>query len=309
VSDMKKRSKWTIIISLLLVVTSAFIVLLQFEKKYSLRHYFEDWKSESDDQFASVLYGTSLQYPGTHQYEKIFQDVKLDFWAEMIYSIENGRVYFFGSEDDTDQKLSSWKIASMKTDKTDVKIHYEVKVPSVFKYYDLSNTDLDYIQFGAHPEKYGGLYDDHKIYLKTDSGICVYDIINDSIAPIDALPQSEYAIDTFRTSCVVITKDNEPSRTITLESMAKTNAYVNQLLEFNNNRTLNGKTFLEDIFSYARVLNGEIYLVCRVYNLYEAPYVIVFRYEYDTDSVYYVTSAESGEHVEVFYAFIPIYEE
>ena len=50
-------------------------------------------------------------------------------------------------------------------------------------------------------------------------------------------------------------------------------------------------------------------MACQVYNLYEEPYVIVFRYEYNTDSVYYVTSAESGEHVEFYYSFIPIYEE
>jgi len=302
---MKKRSKWTIIISLLLVVTSAFIVLLQFEKKYSLRHYFDDWESESEGVFALTYLGNSIQYPGMDHYEMVFQDVEeLDFYADWIYSIENGRIYFLGSEQDENQELTNWRIASMKTDKSDLQIHYQIDVMKHEKYYDLSNS----LQKTMNPVC-GGIYDDHHIYIKAYDTIVAYDIMNDTVETVDSLPSCTYSIDANSFDYVVISKNNESGRTITPESMAKTNAYVSKLLELEQCRTIDGESFLENFFIYARVLDGEIYLVCRIYNLYGFSDAILFQYDYETDTVRYVTAGQSYEDVSWYTSFIPIYEE
>ena len=299
---MKKNLKKMILTILILVCAVALILVLFLEAKYSLRHYFDDWEAEIDEKIASVCADYLVKYPDSDK----FEDLHIGFPCALrtVYSIENGRIYALAQQDSQDGAKDKWIIMSMKTDKTDAQIHYETEVSDYEKYYDLANSAQKELNSSC-----GGMYDNHHIYIKAYDRIVAYDIVNDTVEAVEDLPESEYCYRIEKSQKIIISKQGEEDRILTLDKMALTNEYAAALFSLRDYKAWSGRSFVDAFFRYIRELNGKLYVVCQVHNRYGKSFAIVFQYDYDTDSVYYVTSSTSGEYVSMHYSFIPIYEE
>lgn len=144
---MKKRNwKMILSISILAIIICSILILVSYivikDKKYGLRHYFDDWESEISENAIAVVWRGKLIVGGDEVPIKCVVN-------DSLYADEN-RIYFIKSSYiNSPLKKEKWSIVSMDHNGNDYKIHYEDEF-----------TDYYYCYPGINQKEY-------------DNGICV----------------------------------------------------------------------------------------------------------------------------------------
>lgn len=94
------------------------------------------------------------------------------------------------------------------------------------------------------------------------------------------------------------------TRELTLEDLAENNSYAQKLLELSTKQTWDGTSLTDRFFSYIKIIDQDIYIVCQVYNWNGESTAVIFRYDFSSDNVLYVSSYKTGDIVQSNYSFV-----
>ena len=275
----------------ILVITGSVL-----NSKISLKHFFDDWKPQSDVQVLTVVDDTALHYGNTVSHLDLSQGI-----VEEIYCVKNNRVYFCYStalsESDSHRE---WHIGSTTLTGDDFRDH-RLSLPSSGSTY--VKFSYDYQAYG----NYGGLYQDGKIFLRGKDKTLAYDIDADAITTIDTLPSQKYRA-VIENPYTIVLEDSRSlhKRTITLDKIAKENEYANEILKLKPKKRWDGLSYLSNFFANVKIVDGDIYLICEIFNGYGKSFTVLFQYDFHSDRVYYLSSSSCDRAHHCMFA--PIYE-
>ncbi len=291
-----------IIICAIAVILSVVITtIIQLDSKYNMRHYFDNWQAEVDEEIAPVL----------NDYYVYYRDKKVDLhdispgYIREVYCVNDDRIYFCYSTSVLDSGAGvMWHIASIGLDGENLINHYSC---NLFDKSDYLTQDryirLSYQEYNEN--YYGGFYDDNKIYLHGIDRTVVYDICNDTACEVNEYPISRYRWNFNETHSEVTIEDCEQNlcKTVTLESMAEKNNYAKKLLELSSRKIWSGESSTYKIFSMVRTVEDQIYLICEVLNWNGESFAVVFQYDFSLEHVLYVSSTKTSDLVNSRYSF------
>lgn len=286
-----------IAVTLMVVITT----IIQLDSKYNMRHFFDDWEKEVDEEIAPVL----------HDYYVYYRDKKVNLhdispgYIREVFCVSDDRIYFCYSTSTPDSEAGIiWNIASIGLNGENLINHYSC---NLFNKSDYLTKDR-YIRLSYHDYNenyYGGLYEDNKIYLHGRDRTVVYDICNDTACEVNEYPMSRYRWNFNDTHSEIVIKDCEQDlcKTVTLESMAEKNNYAKKLLELSSRKIWSGKSPTYKVFSMVRTVGDRIYLICEVLNWNGESFSIVFQYDFSSENVLYVYSIKTSDLVNSRYSF------
>lgn len=293
-----------IILFVLLAVIIIVCTLVVLDSKFNMRHYFDNWNNETNDNIISISYSSVYNNNGELLFE--IDDDLHSLNIEIVYCVKGERIYFSYATMDPETDLRNiWHIASVSVSGKDFKEHYSgilfddtIKYPTLK---DLScNTDC--------AEEYGGLYYDNVIYLHGNARTVAFDLETEITKEIDSLPVSRYMgkIENKQTLTVIDT-ENGATHTVTLESMANSNVYAKNLLELSTRKIWSGESPTFNLFDRMKTVDEQMYITCVIYNWNGDSFAVVFKYDFASDKVYYVSSNKVGGNVSSRYKIAPFY--
>ena len=293
---MKKR--YLFIASVIIVSLIFLIVLLSL--KFSMHGFFDKWKTEVSESIIHVYNESYL----TSEFadDKDLQDILESGVVEEVYCVENDRIYFIYSVSNEYPKVI-WNIASVNINFEDLKIHFSEDITNA-EGSKPSYEKLGYLS--EHRNLFGGMYADHKIFLKGNNKIVMYDITSDAVEYVDTYPKMNYAWEIQNHQSIVFENLHDgTTQTITMETIAQCNAYAKELTEL---KTIwDGSSATKHFFATVKMQNDELFIVTEVLNWHGSAFAIVFKYDYDTNTVQYVSSYKTSDRVEGNYSFV-LYE-
>lgn len=294
---MKKHT--FIYLCLIVAILSAALTLLGFylHSRYCLKHFFEDWKSETNQKMIQVVYPDLLYDKEQNilfDLGEILEVEQKHGFVEDVYCVRNSRIYFCYSTHTNSTLYDEWHIASVSVDGDDFQEHFHnTEDPTKGQYEQLAYAD-------QNERAVGGLYHNGKIFLRGETKIFAYDIDTDTVADAENLPTLEHSFTISKDNQQLLienTKTNE-RRTVTLQSMAKTNAYVNQLLRLHSGEAL------DYFFADAVSIDGEIYIICSVVGFFRT-FSLTFQYDFANDEVKFVSLLQMYDSTHASYSIVP----
>lgn len=212
----------------IIIITSVIIIVLgvgiativQLDSKYNMRHYFDDWRAEVDEEYASVLNGYCVSYrdKNVNLYDII------PGYINEVYCIKDNVIYFCYTSSVSGS--ATWNIASVGLDGKNLVTLYSC---------ESFNKEYKKLSYNCYNDDYyGGLYTDNKIYLKLKDKAIIYDIENDSYNESFDYPNNRYKW-TFNNAYSSVTIEDckqNISKTVTLASMAEQNNYAKKYKNF-----------------------------------------------------------------------------
>lgn len=298
--------KIMIIIAITLVIVLISVILVLLSPKFTLRGYFDDWVPESSETIVDVKNRDIVYYSSE---KEVWLDQLFDgIYVEETFCVEKERIYFCYSTSVSNSKSERvWHIGSVKEDETDFKEHYtsnHINVKSDLGDYQSLSQGYD------RETSIGGLYYNHKIYLKEPDRMIVYDITTDMVQETERLPEAKYQWTIDNNHTIVFTElSSGAMQTVTLESLAEKNTYAARLLEMKDSKIAIGDSAIRDFFSKVKVIDDNIYLICEVFNWHGFTFAVVFRYDFSNDQALYVHSVKVGDPVSSRYSFVLEYSE
>ncbi len=288
---MKKLSALLLCLALLFLCCSCGM--------FSDQSFFDGWVSETNEEILHII-GDSFADGSDAEWEK-----HIDGRIEEIYCVQNDRIYLCYSTAIPDAYPDrTWHIASIGRNGEDFTEHYggNLFTNSNPKGYAYEYTRLSITPYDA--ENYGGFYAYHKIYLHGDKTTVVYDIQNGTLSETDGYPVSPYTWSINEHKTIVIQdREQNVTKTLTLESMAEENPYAKDLLAYSKKNTWNGTSLTENIFSGMKIVGDRIYVICEMRNWHGESFAVVFRYDFASDSMLYVSHQKTSDRVESIYSF------
>lgn len=295
---MTKITKDNFILILLIVVCITITVgIIILDQKYNMRHYFDNWTSETDEEIVHVLNDSFV-------YGRLDLQRYVNGLIKEVYCVRNERIYFCYITDSNSNSTEDWHIASIEINGQNLIDHYSGNL------FDKSNSlgfsyeyeRLAYQTYDAN--NYGGLYSNNKIYLHGKDKTVVYDIDSNTLNETSDYPISRYIcnINEHKTITIEDTEQNL-SKTITLESMAENNAYSEKLLKLSSRKNWDGTSPTKRLFSMVKVVDDQIYIICSVLNWNGEAFAVVFKYDFLSSSTAYVSFQKVGDRVDSNYSF------
>lgn len=293
---MKKETKMglrivTILVVILVLVNAIMITFaVRLYSKYEMLHFFDEWKVETDNKIAIAQYGSTVYFNPLDKSQSLrLREIEGVSYVEEVYCIKNDRVYFCNEElfKGENPRRHCFSIMSVALNGEDLKVHGSL---------NSFGFSAGYYQQYAYTTTYektyntGGLYYDGQIYLKVDERIIVYDIETDTTKEAEAIPINHYSVTVDNKKVIIEDPETNETRTITHEKMAENNLYAQKLfetLEFN-------KESLDTFFEGVKIEDDDIYVVCCVRNWMGDAFGIVFKYDFSSDEVSYVSHKKSG---------------
>lgn len=299
---MKKIILFIVCLLLLLAVALFFL-----DFKYNLRHFFDNWESEAEDSCLHIVndYNSVYNKMGNRLFD--LNGVSPEGTIKKAVCVQNDRIYFvYGTKDVNTKHGRIWHIALVNINGEDVKEHY---------FGNLSDSDSicpdlnDLSTISNKSEQYGVLYDSGQIVLIGNQKKVVFDIEKETIAEADEIPAGKYTwqIDNHQ-SVEIHSLESDIVKTITLEEMAQKNEYAKKLFSLSSRKNWNGRSPTQNFFESVKVIDEKIYLICTVYNWNGESFAIVFRYDFPSDSFYFLSEKSVGGNMESNYSFVPYTE-
>lgn len=153
-------------------------------------------------------------------------------------------------------------------------------------------------KYSGESKHCGGLYANGKIYLKGISKTIAYDIQTGTVQESE-IPPSKYvwSIEDRGSRITIENTEQGETKTLTLEEMSKTNAYAQQL---------SGLSLHDDsrFFVKAKVVDDDVYIIGEVLNWWGEAFAVVFKYDFSTNQVFYVSAIKVEDGVSTNYSFV-----
>ena len=297
----KISKKWIIclvIVAVLIVIT---VLTVTFDIRYNMRHYFNDWEQEDDEDIVHILSNRSVD--GLYQ---VNLGDCVDGLIEEVYCVRNERIYFFYSTAIPDSYPDRiWHIASIGVNGEKLTDHFADNL-----FYETNPLGYSYrykqlCYESPTSENYGGIYSNGKIYLHGKDITVVYDIDNDTVCETEGYPIGKYRWNIEDHKAITI-EDTEQNifRTVTLESMAEHNDYAKELLNLSTRKIWSGDSPTKQIFAKVKIIDNQIYIVCEVLNWLGESFAVIFRYDISSDEIRYLSSKKVGDIVSSNYSFV-----
>ena len=299
--------KKTTIVCLCLICLVVLILLsgfgLYLHSQYCLKHFFEDWTSESDQKMLQVSYSDRLYDKNQNFLFDIGEILNVEQgngFVEEVYCVRNNRIYFCYSTSTHSLQYEEWHIASLSLGGEDFQEHFHNMEDPIRDGKHLYEK-LSYAYREDH--SIGGLYHNGKIFLRTQTKNFAYDIDTDTVTEVENLPTLKYTFTVSEDNQQLLienTKTNE-NRTVTLQSMAKINAYAEQLLDIHSDDAF------DYFFANAVSVDEEIYIICEVVG-FAYIFSLMFEYDFANNEVHFVSLLMGGDATIDNYSIVPFFD-
>lgn len=194
-----------------------------------------------------------------------------------------GKVYFIFSYLDDNNEKRVWNIGSVNFDGTNFEIEYSNAFDG-FYYNEATNKN--------NSEK-SGYFKNGVIVLNDTQKVVEYDILSGKSTEFVFneynFIENEIDYEIVDYNKITFTKNNE-EKTLTLKELKKSNGAISEICSIYDKKTLSTETGLEYFFDSVQLIDGKVYLLCRVLNFGGHTSVVLLEYDFETNSCKYVCS-------------------
>ena len=227
-----------------------------------------------------VVYGTVYMDGGSVDIFDICDKENEDYRLCEIYCVENGRVYFAYSYENSYQSRN-WCVASCGVSENDFQTHYV-----------MHNAEKTYIP--RHSIGYAerdGYYYDGKIVLNDGKKVCVYDIAEKNA--------TEHAIESYIFPQISIQSKYIDAETVivneskfTLKEMSKQSEAIAEIYALKDAHRWDGESRIPQFFSNnsIQIHGNKIYAVGEIQNYVGEAYAVVLEYDEESGKWLYATA-------------------
>lgn len=293
-------------ISAFLIICAIICVCVIAEK--NLLHFFDKWEPEvAEDIHIRNYYQIDSKKQGVNLFP-LFDDTGIGVFQE-VFCEQNNRLYFCYTKSNSMQKdICTYYIASCDLSANDFQIHYsadfQISLSPLPQNLLSDYYPLNYLS--SYEKNQGGAYSNGQILLQDQNQVAVYDIALDQAALYQDESEIQSVLSEFfhrelnweihnQSEIVFSNNDTGEIRILTLEKMAESNEYANALLKISDKKTWDKNiTFGEQFFSGVKILDGEPYVICKIFRWDGNSIAIVFKYDFDTNTVKYVKEVSVG---------------
>lgn len=258
-----------------------------FDERYTLNHYFDDWQSEANTSYDTILFG-EIHNNG--------EQLDVHAWENTIYCIYDNRVFFLKNNT---YPSCEWSIVSTDFNGDNATIHYT----GLFFDETTSNIEREYnnlsiVNSNENQKCYGGYFENGKIYLFGKERSVVFDVAsntfvegNDAFVPRYRYSTSE---DIFE---IIITNGEGVSKSVNLYDLAENNQYIKELLELRRQKRWDGSSYLSNPFAYLKSNGEKLIIVLSVFNYHGESFAISFECDFDTLDIEFISYSKVGDIV------------
>ncbi len=237
----------------------------------------------------------------THKDYEIFKDdatqKKLNGVILEILCVKDDRVYFaFSDYDMPDDTIS---IASTDVDFNNYIRHYVFYSGPQSEYFNKKS----YIKPFYENRFSTCEYRDGFIYIKNNDKYYSFEIKTGVVKELKEswLIYSSTVSEDFQSIQITNNLTNE-KQTLTLSSMAKMDTCTNIFYNLSQEKTIWGREITSNFFqSHINVVDDELYLVCNIFSFSGKAFSLVYKYDFETNKVFFVSGYYIGDHCDDYY--------
>lgn len=135
-----------------------------------------------------------------------------------------------------------------------------------------------------------GFYDDGKIILTDHVKTIEFDLVAVSFKEISTedytFPTLPVQVEILDYQTITFCKDSE-QKTFNTETGETTSKAFKKLLKLKTEKDWEGESYLFELFDKVQIVNGQIFIICRVINWDGETHAIVFQYDFENNACQY----------------------
>ncbi|MBR5273208.1 MAG: hypothetical protein IKU25_07455 [Clostridia bacterium] len=276
------------------------VILLCFSfigcKSNELVGMFESLEVETTENIPYVRYKEVVLENTTIDCKKILEENNAD-WSFLEVYVVQGDTIWFGFQN-SENKLKKWNIASINSDGKEFSIRYSGTFcvgDGADKTYDQNNNNPSN---GVYQHD-NGFYYDGKIVLTDGVKTVEYDLktnVSTEFAATDyEYPMYEIKAEILDYHTISFYKGNE-EKIFDVERGKQTSKVFAKLYnELEPKKNWDDIGYLSYLFDKVQIVDDQIYVFCRVINCMGETHAIVFRYDYETNSIQHAFNYFMGD--------------
>lgn len=214
---------------------------------------------------------------------------------QQVYIQKDEIVYF--SYQYVENNNVHWCIATIKTDGSD----FNTLCDEIFNSGNLHEFEINLSE--SYMKRNGYCYN-NKIVLTDFSKLIEYsiDTAEKNVYDYDNYfhPTESFYYDIENDEKIVMIK-NDQTHILTIYDLIKKNDIAKLVFEKYNNKTINGTNACDNFFDNVQFINGQVYVIGRVYRWDGSVYALVFEYNFETESVEYCGGHYTNDLIRQFY--------
>lgn len=270
----------------------------------SLKHPLSKWVPETAEKYIFVEYNDYLIYDSQRVSYNDTIRVKTDSTGgslNEVLCVNDDVMYYVYKEYDKSANKFVWVLASLNLESEEFKTLYVMRHDK----YQEKYIKLSYVS--DYKDKCGGMYEDGKIYLKSEKQTISYNINTQETDEHAELPTRRYTWElSIKDKCAyIVDNDKDITRTITLESMAKDNSYAKRLKKVTDFPFFMWST--EYSINEIKCQDDQIYLKLSFLTPKGVLYDVVFKYDLEADKLQFLTYT-SSEEISTDFCFAPVFD-
>ncbi len=290
------------IVVLSIICTVTYCVFDCIAHYYDIQNYIGDWEPqvENPEKYISVIGNSLIKFPsGEINLEKYHPDSEI----VRVICIHNGRIYYAIQRYADDSSNPLWGIASVSTSGKDPIEHC---LENLFDLNEKESPECQNLNNASMAlDAYGTYFSGDAIYLYGSRKNLCLRLNTGVVEDVADVPTKAYAAKRVDAHTLIIEETaSSVQKTVTLANMAEKNGYVKELSKVDSGRTWGDLQPLERFFSGVKIIGDEIYIISSVFDYQGYTYAIVFRYDFESEAIAYVTSCKVGDTVSNFYDVI-----
>lgn len=251
---------------------------------------FNAFEVETSEPVAYVYYNTLVFQDKTLDFDELLKQKKIDGTFHEVYAIQNNIVWFGYSVAEIDENnAQQWYIASVTPDGNDLNIVYS----GTFCLDE--NADQNYSQHNSSYEEEfyscnNGFYDNGKIILTDYVKTVEFDLTTASSQEVSTqdynFPTLPVQVEILDYETIIFCKNSE-QKTFNTETGETTSKALKKMLELKTKKDWEGESYLAQLFDKVQMVNGQIFILCRVINWDGETHAIAFQYDFEKNACQY----------------------
>ena len=281
------RRVWIVICATIVVMTSVFLEGCTCSKK--MIDFFDTLVKETTEEIPYV-YNDTLVLEGTSlNFSELLQKNGVDGTFREVYVVQDDIVFFcYSTNGDGQNGGDIWHIATASIDDQVVESIYSEEFcfdSAADRHYILNNNDHSINRY----ETANGFYHNNKVVLTDHVKLIEFDLTAKKAVVFKA---TEYRYPSMPNVQIVdyetiVFSQGSRQQTFSINRAKETSKAFEKILELEENENWQGKSLLSNLFDKVEVVNGKIYIICRIMNWNGETHAAVFEYDFETNSCQY----------------------
>ena len=251
---------------------------------------FDSFEVETTEPVAYVCYNTLKFKEKALNFNELLEENGIDGTFHEVYVIQNDTVWFGYSDAELNENdAQQWYIASVTSDGNNLSVAYS----GTFCLGE--NADQSYVQYNnSYKEEFyssaNGFYDDEKIILTDHVKTIEFDLKTLSSQEVSTqdynFPTLPVQVEILDYETIIFCKNSE-QKTFNTETGETTSKAFKKMLELKTKKDWEGESYLAQLFDKVQMVNGQIFILCRVINWDGETHAIAFQYDFEKNACQY----------------------